>query len=420
MATTRPRAGGSVRKVTSKNDPCPHGKGAKCDCRWRVQYVDGSGRQRERKFDTKAQADAHLTEVNKAKITTGSVPGHLTGDSPTVEQLCDKWFAHRADFTPGTVRNYRSKCRCHIVPFFGATTMVSKITNDQVEQFRDHLYAEEISPGEVITIISSVLKGMLEYAHEKGWVGRNPCIGVRFKPVPENEVYLPTRQNVLDMAEKIDPFYRLTIFLQALLGLRAGEVMGGSWDCIRDGYFRAYRQLDTAGELIPLKGKKEGEYRDIPIPPQMAEEFERHGHLYGREGWFFRSPRRPGYPIGRTAHTTAFNTARLMLGFHDGSFVPQCLRHYFCTNMVRVTQNIALVAVWAGHASVQTTYDNYFHYVDEDIRIGAAASALFLRPDFIEAAEAGKPVNDLVISPLREPGKKPRRRHLAGVAAGPL
>jgi len=120
---------------------------------------------------------------------------------------------------------------------------------------------------------------------------------------------------------------------------------------------RVYQQATRDGrEAAPLKKRKRGEYRDIPVPtwlwdivkdlpdgPLMPGNGDRKYQLYGTVyDRFMNAAKAAGIPAG---------------------FTPHSLRHAFASAMLSKGVPITDVAHWLGHRDVRVTYRIYGHLV---------------------------------------------------------
>src|SRR5260370_17389267 len=102
-------------------------------------------------------------------------------------------------------------------------------------------------------------------------------------------------------------------------GLRIAEVMAVRKDSFTNGTLRIHEQLGRDGVYRPLKHRKPGEFRDIPVPAYVTEKVaqavpEPDGHLFK--------------PTHHRTYTKRFNAARDKAGI-DKAFTPHSLRHLF-------------------------------------------------------------------------------------------
>ncbi|WP_188187643.1 tyrosine-type recombinase/integrase [Nonomuraea sp. SYSU D8015] len=375
---------GTIRKILPKRGvtDCPHGK-SRCNCVYRLQIQDENGNQFERRYKTYKEASDMRTKINDLKKSQGRIPGYLKGESPPFDEFAWEWLENRRDLAEGSKVTYRSKIANQLIPEFQKKP-VGKINKADVEKLATRLYAEDVNKGNVDMIVSAILGGILDAAIKEDFRFDNPAREVELEPVPDAVAYLPETLEVWELADKIIEKYRLAVFLGSLAGLRAGEICAAGTECVRrEGVFRVSRQWTTASKYAPPKGKREGEFREIPICDTLREEIERHCETFGiLKGPFFPSPRRPGLPVGRSSFQDAFQMASIRVG--NEKLIPHGLRHWFGTHMTIQLQDIAAVAIFMGHDDINTTFKRYYHLIADQKRKGGVLIG--------SALEAGRPV----------------------------
>ena len=151
----------------------------------------------------------------------------------------------------------------------------------------------------------------------------------------------------------------ICVWLMRGCGLRIEEALAVEKKDFRDNgtILRVYQQATRDGrETAPLKKRKRGEYRDIPVPtwlwdmvkdlpdgPLMPGNGDRRYQLYGTVYDRFMN---------------AAGKARIPAGF-----TPHSLRHAFASAMLSKGVPITDVAHWLGHRDVRVTYRIYGHLV---------------------------------------------------------
>ncbi|TMR89500.1 tyrosine-type recombinase/integrase [Nonomuraea basaltis] len=357
---------GTIKKVQGNGKPCPHA-GKACPCKWRLQYQDEDGRQRERRFPTKRDAQDFQTAVDDAKRRRGAIPGYLSrGAGPTVADYMTAYLDDRIEqenLAPTTIRAHRGRIKNYIVPRWGSNR-VKGITQANMLTWQRELEEQKVSPGEVQSIIGTLMGGMMRKAVDEAIRPDSPVTGLRFTEYKPQPRYLPTAEEIHALADSIDPRFRLSIFLMAGLGMREGETIGTDTSCVMGDHFRLARQWTPYGAWRPLKNKREGDWRDLPLADLVRDELERHLRDFGvgASGLFFPGGR-PDFPIARTNYTQRFNVARARIGREE--IEPHCLRHFFATHSIIGSVDLATVSVWLGHTDVQTTFKYYFHLIPE-------------------------------------------------------
>jgi integrase len=121
-------------------------------------------------------------------------------------------------------------------------------------------------------------------------------------------------------------------------------------------------QVNPTAQLRPLKFRKMGEYRDIPLPQYVSDAIEKHLADYGasQDGYLFRGRKKK--LVTRNTYREHFVAAVKAAGLPDG-FVPHSLRHYFASLALARGIPITDVSRWLGHKSIEVTYRIYGHLV---------------------------------------------------------
>jgi hypothetical protein len=79
----------------------------------------------------------------------------------------------------------------------------------------------------------------------------------------------------------MSPQYKLTVWLQAGVGMRVSEALAFHVGCLRNDVIRIRWQIsskanrkDCKTRLVPLKHREEGEYRDVPAAPFICAKID--------------------------------------------------------------------------------------------------------------------------------------------------
>jgi integrase len=172
----------------------------------------------------------------------------------------------------------------------------------------------------------------------------------------------------------------ICVWLMRGCGLRIEEALAVEKKDFRDDgtILRVYQQATRDGrDTGPLKKRKRGEYRDIPVPTWLWEMVTP----------LPDGPLMPGngdraYQLYGTVYRQFMNAARVA-GIPEG-FSPHSLRHAFASAMLGKGVPITDVAHWLGHRDVRVTYRIYGHLVPS-----AAARAIAVLDE--EYSEWSKP-----------------------------
>ena len=155
--------------------------------------------------------------------------------------------------------------------------------------------------------------------------------------------------------------YPLTIWLMRGCGLRIEEAFAVQKTCFRDGgtVLRVFEQASRDGKkTMPLKHRKAGEYRDIPVPAYLWDMVKDlpDGYLFIMDG------KLPVY----STYRPSFNRLARKAGIPEG-FTPHSLRHAFVSALLSRGVPITDVAKWLGHRNINVTYATYGHLVPSSL-----------------------------------------------------
>jgi integrase len=371
----------------NKNYPCEK---VRCGHDWTVRFREPggrTGRQREESFAKKTQAEAYGVKMEADKDQ--GVYIDPSAGKITLRVYADDWLQRRS-VGESTASNYRGFLDNHLVPRLGSKTL-SSITKRDIEHFKAAIL--KVLAESTVHDRMKMVKHIFWSAKEEKLIQDDPTKGVDTKPtnVAVDEDEIPTLVEVNLIHRYIAPQYKLTVPLQAGAGLRISEALAFHTGCLRDDFIRVRWQIsakanreDCKTRLVPLKHRQEGEYRDVPIAPFIAEECHEHEAAWRpiplgfqdkagrpRVVEVFFAPRDRGKGVMPTATTYAyhFRKAQIAAGITkaDGTakYTPHSLRHFFASTALANGVPIHEVSRWLGHKSIKTTVDIYGHLVPE-------------------------------------------------------
>ncbi|WP_432160452.1 tyrosine-type recombinase/integrase [Streptomyces sp. NRRL F-5630] len=345
----------------NRNYPCEK---TRCGHPWTVRYREPggrSGRQRERTFPTKREADDHGVEMENAK-REGTYLDPRRGAVP-LRTYAEAWF-ERQHLAPNTENTYERAFRLHVFPFMGERLLTS-IRPDDIERLGAHLTAGGLSAHSV-QAYTTPLKAVFTAAVNNGDVGRHPFHGAKLPALPSravDETLLPSGQQVQDIADEFRREWALSVWLMAGLGLRMGEMLGLRVGDVLDDRVRLRRQITRVkgvrgAVLGPLKHRRTGDWRDIPLATNLSEAVGEHVARYGTgpDGALFQTI--TGTLVTTSDYSSAFRKVVKTLGY---DWSPHYLRHWFATTALSNGLPLLDVSRWLGHKSIKETADTYGH-----------------------------------------------------------
>jgi len=146
---------------------------------WRVRWRE-AGRQHERKFELKRDAEAFDREVKRRQQLGPLGVQQLTArNGPTLDQWIEQRWApeHAATLAQSTRDRYANVYKCHVWPPLGDTPL-GQLTVARLREWQAALIKADVSPGTVHkcrTFLSSVLR----HAAESEAIPGNPLSLVR-------------------------------------------------------------------------------------------------------------------------------------------------------------------------------------------------------------------------------------------------
>lgn len=348
----------------------------RADGYWEGRYTVGrdpvTGKLIQRSVYAKTQKEVRQ-KLNEAlrDLEDGT---YVAPNKMTVGEWLDIWLReYTLNIRPATKAAYEQHVRVHLKPFIGKTQL-SKLLPHQIQQvYNDLLRKQELSP-KTIKNIHGVLHRALEQAKKMGYLKNNPTTGV-ILPKVEKEI-LKSMEDT-DVARFLSEIkgnpYENILFVTAFTGMREGEVLGLTWDCVdfEKGQLLVNKQHNRAkGEaefhFSPLKNSK---IRTITAAQEVMEvlrsqkELQKHWQFDAGAAWNNEKNLVFTNELGRYVNnkTLYMNYKRIMrklgfpqLRFHD-------LRHTYAVNSLRAGDDIKTLQENLGHATASFTLGTYAH-----------------------------------------------------------
>ena len=368
------------------------------DGRWEARYtlgVDpGSGKQVQKSVYGKSQDEVR----KKLKgITTEVDQGIYTEPTKmTVGQWLDIWIAeYNSDVKDTTVQQYKYQINTHLKPGIGSVKL-SELTAVMLQQFvnsrsKPYVITQLSKSGKPVKVkkkclsaksihnMHSVLHEALVKAMKLGYIRTNVCDAVTLPRAQKVDMHPITGPNVKKFLEAIkgDPYedlYYVTMFT----GLREGEVLGLTWDCIdfAKSTMKVYRQLQRDRhrggpyQFVPVKNSKTRIFM-IPdnvkavllkVKREQAEKRLQYGSRWENEESFVFTNESGHFLMYSTVYAH-FKRCVKRIGIPETRF--HDLRHTYATLALQQGVDVKTVSENLGHATVAFTLDVYGHVTEE-------------------------------------------------------
>lgn len=380
METKKANGSGTIRK--------------RADGRWEGKYTLGydpkTGKLIRKSVYGKTQKEVRLA---LSKIVSEMDSGTYAEPSKMkVSQWLDEWLAsYTMNIKPATRSAYEEHIRVHIKPSLGDIPLKQLSTRDIQQLYTNLLKERELSP-KTVRNIHGVLHRTLEQAKLLGYIRVNPADAAVTPRVEKKQV------ETLD-AEDIGKFlaairgtkYEYPLFVAVFTGLRQGELLGLTWDCVdfEHGMLLINKQHnrvkgDTEFRFASLKNDKT---RVLTVADEVIDVLKLQKKRQDTwaatlgDGWNNSDNLVFTTEFGRYINNKILyqNFKRIMrklgkpnLRFHD-------LRHTYAVNSLRAGDDIKTVQENLGHATASFTLATYAHATPGMKRESAKRMTEFIR-----------------------------------------
>ena len=385
MATKRVNGEGSIRKrkngsweatITVSFDPVTHKQSKKSFYgKTRKEAKDKMEAFLEKKEEEDRFAQALLSQV---------VPESAADENDMfLSSWLDIWHKnYLSDVKLSTRANYRSIIDNHIDPVLGNYPL-SKLKAPVIQNFYNQLHDEKKLSPKYIKNIHGVLHSALDKAVAVEFTAKNYSSVCSIPKVEEPDICPLNKeeQERLFAALKGEEFEDL-ILVDLFTGLRCGELLGLTWDCIdfENGIIHVKKQLSLprkkgGGGKCYWSTLKNGKSRIVLPAPFVMDVLRHHkavqasqklaaGPLWD-EGDFpnlvFTHPN--GYHYIQPTIWKEFQKILKKAGLQH--YRVHDLRHTFAVNSIKAGDDIKTLQENMGHYPAAFTLDKYGHVVDE-------------------------------------------------------
>ena len=337
-------------------DSCPH--------QWVVRYRTTGGRsssQREQSFG----GDLHEAENFALKVEHDK-RAHTFVDPKAGRMLFRDAAATWLDQHLGadsSVATYRSVLRAHIDPAIGGKP-IGAVRREDIKALIAAMHRKGLSASR-IGCAHLVISAVLAEAVRDKKLPESPCTGIQLPGVvTAADFILPTHAQVEAVAARLPPDWAATVWLMHGCGLRIGEALAVNLCCRinKSRTLRVREQVDPLARLRPLKFRRSGEFRDIPLPQYVSEAIDKHVAEHGTtaDGYLFQG--RKHKLVVRRSYQQHFQRAAAGAGLPP-EFIPHSLRHLYASTALAEGIPITEVSRWLGHKSIEFTHQIYGHLI---------------------------------------------------------
>lgn len=357
---------------------------------WRAHYRAPNGKQRNRTFARKVDAERFLTTIENSKLTGAYIDPSLS--RLTVGEWAERWLAGQAQLKPSTRERYAGILRMHVEPTWGKVRLAD-VSHADIQAWIAGLTTLR-SPA-TVRKIHRVLSMVLGLAVKDGRIARNPADGINLpRAVLPEHLYLTHEQVERLAAAVAEPYgegsrapyvdraaarsYRLVVLFLAYTGVRWGEM--AALRVRRINFLRRRASIVESVTLVkgvPTWGTPKGhDRREVPLPRFLVDELATHVAGKGPDDLVFTGVK--GGPLrSKVFQEAALTAAAERIGVPGLS--PHKLRHTAASLAIASGANVKVVQQMLGHKSATMTLDLYGHLFAD--QLDDVANALDLARD---------------------------------------
>lgn len=344
------------------------------EARATVGYDLGTGKQIQRSVTGKTQKEVRqkLSQI-VVDLDEGT---YIPPSKETLGEWLDTWVDTYVvpNVKPYTADSYRSICENHVKPALGKVKL-EQLTTPQIQQFYNRLQREKGLSAKTIKNVHGALHKALNQAVKIGSIRHNPADACDLPKVYQKEIAPLEQEEISRFLDAIRGHqYELLFLVTLFTGMRQGEVLGLTWDCVDFQSSTLYinKQLQKSkkvgGEyqLIPMKN---GKARLITVAPSVMAALKRQkvkqaeAQLCAGPAW----ENNEGFVFtnslgGHLAHFTVYKEFKKIvcsIGLDDARF--HDLRHSYAVAAIESGDDIKTVQGNLGHATAAFTLNIYAH-----------------------------------------------------------
>jgi len=350
----------------------------RADGRWEARFTTGfdpaSGKQIQKSIYGKTQK---AVREKLAQITTELDAGtYMEPTKDTVGEWLDAWLETYVKYSvkPYTLDAYQRNCDNYIKPALGAVRL-SALTTLQIQRFYNSLLVERKLSPKTVRNIHGVFHKALEQAMKLGMIRNNPTALCDLPKVRRKEIHPMEQQEIEAFLKAIEGckyelLYRVTLFT----GMRQGEVLGMTWDCVDFDHDALYvnkqlQKTQKVGGQYVLAPTKSGRSRMITVAPSvmtlLKKQKSQQAQMRLLAGAEWKNPWDLVFTNefgGNLSHFTVYKTFKEIVrsvGLEQGRF--HDLRHSYAVVSLESGDDIKTVQTNLGHATASFTLDVYGH-----------------------------------------------------------
>lgn len=368
----------------------------RADGRWEARFTAGfdpvGGKQVQKSVYGRTQKEVRekLTQIT-TELDDGT---YMEPSKDTLSEWLDTWLETyvRYSVKPYTMDAYQRSCNNYIKPALGSVKLAA-LNAPQIQRFYNGLLTEKKLSPKTVRNIHGVFHKALGQAVKLGMIRSDPTVLCDLPKVRRKEIH-PMEQGEIAAflkameGSKYELLYRVTLFT----GMRQGEVLGLTWDCVDFAHDAIYvnKQLQKTKKvggtytLVPTKNSRSRIITAAPsVMTLLKKQKSQQAQMRLLAGQDWKNPWDLVFTNdfgGNLSHFTVYKTFKEIVQsigleqerFHD-------LRHSYAVVSIESGDDIKTVQANLGHAAASFTLDVYGHVSQKMRRQSAERMEQFIR-----------------------------------------
>lgn len=343
---------------------------------WEARYTVGidnkTGKQIQKSVYGKTQKEVRqkLSKII-SEIDEGT---YIEPSKMKLSDWLDIWLSdYIGNVKPSTVKSYTDHVKLNIEPYIGNVPLV-KLNTPMIQSTYNELLRNKGLSAKTVKNVHGVLHRALDQAQKLGYLRTNPSCAVilpRIQPPPINVL---DDSDLIRFLQEIkgNPYERV-FYVTVFTGLRQGEIMGLTWDCVNFGnntlFINKQHGKVKGGNEYVFSSLKNDKPRLVEVASEVMDvlkkqkEWQEHwkaklGSAWDNSDNLVFTTEMGRYLSNQTVYL-AFKKVVKKLGldnvrFHD-------LRHTFAVNSLKAGDDIKTVQENLGHHTAAFTLSTYAH-----------------------------------------------------------
>ena len=366
--------------------------GGRWEARYTVGFDPATGKQKQKSIYGKTQKEVRerLAEIT-SELDGGT---YMEPTKNTVSEWLEVWLETYVRFSvkPYTLDAYQRVCRNYLSPALGMLRL-SALTAPQIQRFYNSLLMEKNLSPKTVRNIHGIFHRAMEQAVKLGMIRSNPTELCDLPKARRKDIH-PMEQDKIGAfltaikGNKYELLYLVTLFT----GMRQGEVLGLTWDCVDFTHNTLYvnKQLQKTkkvGGSYTLAPTKNSRARMVTAAPSVMALLKKQRSSQAQAQLLAGSEWENRWGLvftnelgGHLTHFTVykhFKEAVRAIGLDEERF--HDLRHSYAVAAIESGDDIKTVQSNLGHATASFTLDVYGHVSQKMRQQSAERMEQFIR-----------------------------------------